>query len=60
MEGREHPEPALLDRFLSGEATLAEKCAVVRHLLGGCPQCAGVLEPIWGPARSPVLHQDLR
>jgi hypothetical protein len=42
-----HPEPAELQRFMRGESALAESCAVVRHLMTGCPQCLQVTCSIW-------------
>lgn len=47
MRDHEHPTPALLLRFLRGEINLAEKRAVVRHLLAGCPECVAVTRPVW-------------
>jgi hypothetical protein len=32
---------------MRGEANLAEGCAVVRHLLAGCPQCVQVTGRLW-------------
>lgn len=42
-----HPKPDLLVRFLSGEASGAERRAVVRHLLTGCRECLAVTRPVW-------------
>ena len=36
---REHPQPDVLERFMSGELSREENRTVVRHLLTGCPQC---------------------
>lgn len=47
MRDHEHPTPALLLRFLRGEAGLAEQRALVRHLLAGCPECLAVTRPVW-------------
>jgi hypothetical protein len=61
-----HPAPATLQRFMRGESALSERCAVVRHLLTGCPQCLRVTRPIWRlgeealgralPRRAPALR----
>jgi len=42
MSQSEHPEPDVLQRFMSGEASRAEVRAIVRHLLAGCPECVAV------------------
>jgi hypothetical protein len=42
-----HPKPELLLRFFRGEASLAERRAVVRHLLAGCSACAGLTGRLW-------------
>lgn len=47
MRHREHPAQAALIRFLTGEATRAERRAVVRHLLAGCRECLAVTRPVW-------------
>jgi len=47
MSHREHPRPVVLLRFLRGEAAGAERSAVVRHLLAGCPECVRVTRPVW-------------
>jgi hypothetical protein len=52
MSYREHPRPDVLLRFLRGEAALAEKRAVVRHLLAGCRECTAVTRPVWRLARN--------
>jgi hypothetical protein len=59
VEGQAHPQRALLLRFLRGEATLAEKHSVVRHLLAGCPQCAAAVLPIWGPQQDRRPRREL-
>jgi hypothetical protein len=61
-----HPEPADLQRFMRGESTFAERRAVVRHLMTGCPQCLQVTCSIWRlgeealgttlPRRAPALR----
>ena len=57
-----HPTPTLLLRFLLGEATLAERHAVVRHLLAGCRLCSAALRPAWGtkPARNAAGTRGIR
>lgn len=49
---REHPETDLLERFmrgeLSGDADRPACRKIVRHLLAGCPQCAGITRQLWG------------
>ena len=47
MSQREHPRPDVLLSFLRGEASLAERRAVVRHLLAGCQECVAVTRPVW-------------
>jgi hypothetical protein len=47
MHDREHPAPDLLVRFARGESASAENRVVVRHLIGGCPECIAVLWPVW-------------
>ena len=47
MSHREHPRPDILLRFLRGEASLAERRAIVRHLLAGCRECVAVTRPVW-------------
>jgi tetratricopeptide (TPR) repeat protein len=42
-----HPDRELLDRFMRGDVRSPEKRQVVRHLLGGCPQCVAVTRSIW-------------
>jgi hypothetical protein len=42
-----HPTEDSLLRFLRGEASQAERRAVVRHLLAGCPECLAVTRPVW-------------
>jgi hypothetical protein len=37
----------VLLRFLRGEASRAERRAVVRHLLTGCPGCVAVTRQVW-------------
>ena len=55
MRQREHPEPDLLLRFLRGEASQAERRAIVRHLLAGCRVCAAVTRPVWHLADPPLF-----
>jgi hypothetical protein len=47
MSQREHPRPDLLLSFLRGEASPAERRAIVRHLLAGCRECVAVTQPAW-------------
>jgi hypothetical protein len=54
MSHREHPRPIVLLRFLRGEAADVERCAVVRHLLAGCPECVAVTRPVWRLAVEPM------
>lgn len=42
-----HPQKSALDRFLRGEAATAERRAVLRHLLTGCPECVSATRPFW-------------
>jgi hypothetical protein len=54
VDSRHHPKPDLLLRFLRGEASVAERRAIVRHLLAGCPACLAVTRPIWYLAEGAV------
>jgi hypothetical protein len=41
LDGLEHTIlPEVLDRFAAGSANRAERRAVLRHLLMGCPSCS--------------------
>lgn len=51
---RDHPEPDALLRFLAGNASVAERRGIVRHLLAGCRECVKVTRPIWLLADSPM------
>ena len=42
-----HPRPEVLERFLRGEATRAERWRIVRHLLAGCPDCLEATRKVW-------------
>jgi hypothetical protein len=55
-----HPAAGELERFLHGEASPAEKHAVVRHLLAGCRQCAAAILSVWQPpqARRPRRNKE--
>lgn len=44
----DHPKPDLLARFMAGEASRAERSAVIQHLLTGCRECLAVTRQIWG------------
>ena len=48
MSPQGHPSPDLLQRFVRGEASLAERKTVVRHLLSECGVCAKAIWPVWG------------
>ena len=56
----EHPHPAELERFMRGESALDEKCAVVRHLLAGCPHCVQLTGPLWRLGAKPPAKTLLR
>jgi len=62
MRHRDHPTPALLLRFLYGEASPAERRTVVRHLLAGCRQCAAAFQPAWrsAPDCTPLRPREIR
>jgi hypothetical protein len=47
VKNRVHPHPESLHRFLLGQATAAEKRAVVLHLLQGCPECSRITRKLW-------------
>ena len=47
MSRAAHPAPERLLLFLAGELGAAERRAVVRHLLAGCPQCTAVTRAEW-------------
>jgi hypothetical protein len=57
MRNREHPTPALLTRFASGMASMAETRIVVRHLIVGCPRCSVVLWPSFEAAERLALRR---
>ena len=59
MTAGDHPAHPQLERFLSGEASRAEKHAVVRHLLAGCRECAEAIQPVWGPEAKRPPWRDL-
>jgi hypothetical protein len=42
-----HPETRLLEGLLRGDIDDAERRAVVRHLLTGCPRCVEVTRRSW-------------
>jgi tetratricopeptide (TPR) repeat protein len=42
-----HPDPGLLERFLSGRVAAVESRRIVRHLLAGCPSCVAVTRRVW-------------
>ncbi|HEX7185233.1 MAG TPA: hypothetical protein VF756_25640 [Thermoanaerobaculia bacterium] len=43
----QHPDPQLLERFMRAELKSAERKAIVRHLLTGCPRCVEVTRRLW-------------
>jgi len=52
----EHPiQDSSLERFAAGTASREEACAITRHLLKGCPQCAARLREL---IRPPVEEAD--
>lgn len=58
----EHPDTQLLERFMRAELKSAERKAIVRHLLTGCPQCVAVTRRLWAlgdfsPDPSPGLEE---
>src|SRR5215213_7614404 len=55
----QHPDSRLLECFLRNELQGAERRAVVRHLLTGCPQCVAVTRRVWSLAdgRGPDLFE---
>jgi hypothetical protein len=71
LSGCGHPDPGALLRFFRGEASLAERRAIVRHLLAGCCACAGLTGRLWAlgglpleaveePAAAPGRERHLR
>jgi len=51
-----HPEPHKLESFMRAEGLPREEvCAIVRHLLTGCPQCLIVTRRLWGHGEQPLL-----
>lgn len=54
MGHRDHPTSGALLRFLAGESSGAERRAVVRHLLTGCPECVAVTRSAWLPIEAPT------
>ncbi len=54
-----HPAEETLLRFLRGEASQAERRAVVRHLLAGCPECLAVTRPAWKLMESAAKKEGL-
>lgn len=55
-----HSRPDLLLRFLRGEATLAERREVMRHLLAGCRECIAITRPVWRLADAARQPQSRR
>ncbi|HVR95379.1 MAG TPA: hypothetical protein VMW27_02110 [Thermoanaerobaculia bacterium] len=58
MGHRDHPTSDALLRFLAGEASKAERRAIVRHLLTGCRECIAVTRPVWLVAKSPMRNLE--
>ena len=58
VKNRVHPHPESLHRFLRGQATEAEKRAIVLHLLQGCRECLKVTRPVWLLADRPEQELD--
>jgi hypothetical protein len=54
-----HPEREEIERFLRGEAGVAEKRGVVLHLLRGCPQCQRVARAVWYRTEAPLARMVL-
>lgn len=48
-DGREHPTPEELHRFLSDSATREERRRIATHLLRGCESCASILGRVLKP-----------
>src|SRR5947209_7065177 len=46
----EHPDRALLERFMRDDVAAAERLWVVRHLLTGCLRCVAVTRELWALA----------
>lgn len=49
MNTEQHLDRRLLERFVSRETSRAENLAVVRHLIGGCPECKKAARALWYP-----------
>lgn len=56
---RVHPERRLFERFLRGEASCAEKMAVVRHLIQGCAECEQAACAVWYQTEAPRARMAL-
>lgn len=47
MDLKSHPTSEQLERFVLGTTGAEENRAIVRHLLGGCPECRKVTRALW-------------
>lgn len=60
-----HPSERVLGRFVAGDLPVAGSREVVRHLLGGCPDCRRTAGRLWlgggaeGPAVEPALEVEI-
>lgn len=54
-----HPSSDRLVLFLRAEVPAAERRAIVRHLLAGCPACTAVTRAAWLTAPPPAEEHSL-
>jgi hypothetical protein len=51
-----HPNKALLERFMLGDLPRPAVARIVRHMLTGCTQCLEITRPLWESEERALLH----
>jgi tetratricopeptide (TPR) repeat protein len=56
--GEAHPDPASIERFMSGDVTPGEGRVILTHLLGDCAVCRAIAGPLAPFGRTAMLETE--